>query len=129
MKTCAFPGCDVLVYGNDQFCIAHMPVDNKQYDPTASSGNHVDYYSIRIEDPTKPDRPAYIAECEDIIEALDMTFPEGEAFKSIWRNAAMRALGKAKAGDTPLRNAEKVAFFGERMVAVERRNLRKKASQ
>lgn len=94
---------------------------------TETSGGHVDYYSVEIKHPTKKERPAYMAECNDLVEALGLTFAEGEAFKSIWRNGAMRILGKAKEGDTPLRNAEKVEFFGHRMAEIERSQIGKGA--
>lgn len=124
MKRCDEPGCRNTVGDKVNFCFEHIPPMAAKAE---TSGDHVDYYSVQIDDPTKPDRPSYMAECEDIIEALGMTFPEGEAFKSLWRNAAMRVLGKAKAGDTAIRNAEKVAFFGQRLVAIERSKLRRKS--
>jgi len=135
IKLCLVEGCNASVSPDDTFCIAHMPsvsaMDSSklrgQGQKVETSGGHVNYYSVLIEHPTKPKQQPepYWAECEDIIEALGMTFPEGEAFKSIWRNAAMRALGKAKAGDTPLRNAEKVEFFGHRMAEIERNKQKK----
>lgn len=53
--------------------------------------------------------------CLDIIEKLQMTFSEGNAFKAIWRTAAARQ-GKKKAGNNAVYDAEKVCFFGERML-------------
>jgi len=89
-----------------------------------SSGGDNDYWLVDI---THPKRlKAYTAECEDIIEALGMTFQEGEAFKAIWRKCADR-FGNGKPGDTPLRNAQKVAHFGQRMVAIETRALSQEA--
>lgn len=85
-----------------------------------NSGGHVGYYSIDVR-VTAKGGPTYRAEAMDIISALDMTFAEGEAFKAVWRAAADR-LGMKKEGDSPLRNAEKVKFYGERMV--EREKLR-----
>ena len=48
-----------------------------------------------------------------------MNFAEGNAFKAIWRRAAQRTLGLRKAGakDDGLYDAEKVEFFGARLVA------------
>ena len=48
-----------------------------------------------------------------------MNFAEGNAFKAIWRRAAQRTLGKRKAGakDDGLYDAQKVEFFGARLVA------------
>lgn len=88
--------------------------------PSESSGGDNDYWLLTIHNPKR--LAPYEAECEDIIEALEMTFQEGEAFKAIWRKCGER-LGNGKPGDTALRNAEKVAHFGQRMVAIEKRKL------
>lgn len=83
------------------------------------TGKSVDYYQVSVKNPTTEGRPQYIAECNDIIEALGMNFAEGNAFKALWRRAAQRTLGKRKAGakDDGLYDAEKVEFFGARLVA------------
>ena len=84
------------------------------------TGDH--YYRVHVDEPIAPDVAPYTAECADIIEALGMTFAEGEAFKAIWRRAAARTFGPTKKGYTDgLYDAEKVAFYGQRMVAMERR--------
>jgi hypothetical protein len=86
------------------------------------TGSSVSYYRVHVEHPTSPELPAYTAECNDIIEALGMTFAEGNAFKAIWRRCAARTLGLAKDGYRDgLYDAEKVRFFGDRMVAQEKR--------
>lgn len=80
------------------------------------TGGSVSYYKVGITSPTSGGEP-YIAECNDIIEALGMSYAEGNAFKAIWRRCAARTLGKAKAGyKDGLYDAEKVVFFGQRMV-------------
>lgn len=81
------------------------------------TGGSVDYYKVEVKNPTTADEP-YMAECNDIIEALGMNYAEGNAFKALWRRAAHRTLGKKKAGakDDGLYDAEKVAFFGQRLV-------------
>lgn len=78
------------------------------------SGLDNDYYLAYVKHPKRDELTAYIAECEDIIRALDMTFDEGEAFKAVWRNAALR-MGAGKEGDSQLRNAEKVEHYGRGM--------------
>lgn len=84
------------------------------------TGKSVSYYQVEITNPTTPGRSPYTAECNDIIEALGMSFAEGNAFKAIWRMCAARS-GKSKRGYTDsLYDAEKVVFFGERMVALAR---------
>lgn len=82
------------------------------------SGGSVNYYKVRVTNPTVKYSMPYDAECNDIIEALGMNFAEGNAFKALWRRAAMRTHGLAKAGAKAdgLYDAEKVVFFGERLV-------------
>lgn len=81
------------------------------------TGGSVDYYKVEVKNPTTASEP-YMAECNDIIEALGMNYAEGNAFKALWRRAAHRTLGKKKEGakDDGLYDAEKVAFFGARLV-------------
>jgi hypothetical protein len=77
------------------------------------SGGSCDYYKAPIKQPTTASAP-YIAECNDVIEALNMTYAEANMFKEIWRSAAARTLGKLKANHSALRGAEKVEFFAKR---------------
>lgn len=92
-------------------------MNNKPTDVSEYTGGSVSYYRVRIDRPTSGG-DAYTAECNDIIEALGMNYAEGNAFKAIWRRCAARTLGKAKTGyKDGLYDAEKVVFFGERMVA------------
>ena len=80
------------------------------------TGGSSSYYSIYVEKPTTEGNPPYMAECNDIIEALGMNYAEGNAFKAIWRSCAAK-LGKLKKGyDNGLYDAEKVKFFGNRMI-------------
>lgn len=90
--------------------------------PPEYTGKSVSYYKVRIEKPTNPDAAPYDAECNDIIEALNMNYAEGNAFKALWRKAAARTLGKAKKGNNALYDAEKVEFFGARLVIQEQGN-------
>lgn len=79
------------------------------------TGGSVSYYKVQVDNPTTIDEP-YSAECNDIIEALQMNYAEGNAFKAIWRKCAAR-LGNTKKGYTDgLYDSEKVVFFGQRMV-------------
>ena len=87
------------------------PVNKPEY-----TGGSVSYYSVRVTSPTSGG-DAYTAECNDIIEALNLNYAEGNALKAIWRMAAAR-MGKSKQGYTDgLYDAEKVEFFGNRLVA------------
>jgi hypothetical protein len=86
------------------------------------TGGSVSYYQVKVTAPTSGG-DVYTAECNDIIEALGMNYAEGNAFKAIWRRCAARTLGKAKAGyKDGLYDAEKVVFFGQRMVEMEKRH-------
>ena len=87
------------------------------------SGGSVDYYQVRIENPTTKGRDKYTAECNDIIEALGMNYAEGNAFKAIWRSCAERTLGKKKAGGNAVYDAEKMVFFSQR-VLVQRKEMK-----
>lgn len=81
------------------------------------SGGPTSYYLVEVTNPNQGNN-VYTAECGDIIEALKMDFNEGCAFKALWRTAAERTLGKAKEGGDALYDAQKVAFYGNRMQAV-----------
>ena len=84
------------------------------------TGGSVSYYRVHVSRPTSDDVQPYRAECNDIIEALGMNYAEGNAFKALWRRAAARNLGMAKKGyEDGLYDAEKVVFFGQRLVAQE----------
>lgn len=89
---------------------------------TQKTGGSVDYYKCHVADPIDPNNPPYTAESIDIIEALGMTFAEGEAFKAIWRTCTGRMGGAVKADNKALYNAEKVEFFGARMVRAAKRS-------
>lgn len=96
---------------------ADQPKADGATSPSAEyTGGSVSYYKVRVEKPTSGGDP-YDAECNDIIEALGMNYAEGNAFKAIWRSCAARNLGLKKAGyKDGLYDAEKVVFFGGRMV-------------
>ena len=65
---------------------------------------------VSIEDDYAFVQEPYMAECYDIIIALNLTWDEANMFKEIWRTANERN-GNGKPGNTPLRGAEKVMFF------------------
>lgn len=82
------------------------------------TGGSVSYYAVDINRPLDEKADPYKAECQDIIDALGMDFNEGCAFKAIWRRAAARNLGLRKKGyDEGLYDAQKVEFYGGRMIA------------
>ncbi|QBJ04682.1 hypothetical protein JHP_0051 [Pseudomonas phage JHP] len=77
------------------------------------SGGSSSYYTVKVTNPTTKANREYFAECNDIIEALDMRFGQGNAFKALWRAAAAQNLGKLKAGNDVIRDYEKVIFFAQ----------------
>jgi hypothetical protein len=85
------------------------------------TGGSVRYYTCSVTHPINEAADPYDAECIDIIDALQMTPNEANAFKALWRRAAAR-LGKSKRGYTDgLYDAEKVEFYGRRLVELEQR--------
>lgn len=86
-----------------------------------NSGGDVNYYRVEVTHPKRTE--PYVAECEDVIAALGMDFFEGEAFKAAWRKSAQRTLGVGKEGNTALRDAQKMAHYGARCLAIEEYRL------
>ena len=87
--------------------------------PPALTGGSFDYYKVRVENPTSGG-DKYTAECNDIIEALQMEYDVANAFKAAWRVAALRQ-GRGKPGqDSAVYDGEKIVFFGQRIIARER---------
>lgn len=82
------------------------------------TGGSVNYYKVEVKTPTTFDQP-YWAECNDLIEALDMNYAEGNAFKAIWRRCAERQ-GKKKKGNNTYYDAEKIVFFAQRILEQEK---------
>jgi hypothetical protein len=101
--------------------IVTVTLGRRAEDKAEYSGSHVDYYKLEIPDPKRLD--PYTCECEDIIEALNMTFAEGCAFKAIWRSAAARTLGLRKKGQDEhgIYDAEKVSYYGQAMLRQRKR--------
>jgi hypothetical protein len=79
------------------------------------TGGSSDYYKAYVDRPTSGGEP-YMAECNDIIEALGMEYDVANVFKAAWRVAAMRQ-GRGKPGqDSPVYDGEKIVFFGQRII-------------
>jgi hypothetical protein len=84
-------------------------------EPTKLTGGSSDYYKVRVDRPTSGGEP-YMAECNDIIEALAMEYDVANAFKAAWRVAALRQ-GRGKPGqDSAVYDGEKIVFFGQRII-------------
>ena len=84
------------------------------------TGGSSSYYTVKVESPTTPYKLPYEAECNDIIEALNMTPAEANNFKATWRTAAAR-MGKKKKGNTAVYDAEKCVFFSGRMLVAAKK--------
>lgn len=86
-----------------------------------STGLRVNYYLVQVDFPQREEQISYQAECEDIIDALQLTFDEANIFKEIWRTARQRQ-GSGKAGNTPLRAAEKMVHYSSRILSKAKRS-------
>lgn len=86
------------------------------------TGGFVNYYLAPVTHPQRKEQPAYVAECEDIAEALQLTPNEFCEFKAIWRTAAAR-LGNGKPDHKSLYDAEKRLHYAGRDVAKYKREL------
>ena len=79
------------------------------------SGGFVNYYLVEVKHPQREEQVPYQAECEDIIDALDMTPDEANIFKELWRTARARQ-GVGKEGNTDLRAAQKLVHYSNRIL-------------
>lgn len=92
------------------------PADRREY-----TGGSVSYYSVEVAHPTTEGRTPYIAECNDLIEALQMNYAEANVLKALWRICAARR-GLSKRGYTDgVYDAEKINFFGARVLVQQRK--------
>lgn len=94
-----------------------VPKEDKAVKPAESrlTGGKVNYYLAFVKFPQRETQGSYTAECEDIIEALGMTFDEGCLFKAIWRTAAARQ-GNGKPGQKAVYDAEKMVHYAGRIL-------------
>lgn len=83
---------------------------NHPDDEGEHTGGSVEYYKVLIRRPVTAAQP-YVAECLDVMIALDLNVEEQNMFKAIWRTAAERTLGKKKAGNDAKYDAQKIHFF------------------
>jgi len=112
----AFDKLDEIPIGNPLNTMHIIPEeDDGEY--TGLSSN---YYKVDITNPTSEDNEPYTAECNDIIEALGMTYAEGNVFKAVWRRCAARTLGKEKKGNNSKYDAEKMVFFSNRVLEIDK---------
>ncbi|WVK89977.1 polynucleotide kinase [Burkholderia phage vB_BpP_HN03] len=97
------------------------------------TGGKVNYYLAQVTNPQRTDQAPYQAECEDIIQALGMTFDEGCEFKAIWRTAAARMGLEKDTGkglvENALYDAQKRVHYAQRSVKEYKAKLDAKATQ
>ena len=95
-----------------------------EYKPEQTvSGGRVNYYLVHVAHPQREDRQAYQAECEDIIEALELNPDEANIFKEIWRSANARK-HNGKPGHSALYGAEKIVHYAGRILRRLSRNVK-----
>lgn len=109
-------------------------LDHSPYAANIPTGGHVvesqatqcRYYECEVDHPQNPKQGGvpYVANCEDIIQALGLTFDEGCEFKSLWRRGRGRQ-GFVKAESTALRDAQKAHHYSGRVLAFELRKANK----
>lgn len=87
---------------------------------SALTGGRTNYYLVHVDHPQREDQEPYRAECEDIIEALQLNFDEANIFKEIWRSANARK-GNGKEGHKALYGAEKILHYAGRILKRARR--------
>jgi hypothetical protein len=100
--------------------MAHKPVPEVVEEPVPEyTGGSSSYYKVDVSNPVSAGDP-YTVECQDVIEALDMSFSEGNIFKAIWRICAAKK-GKAKKGyEDSVYDLEKIIFFAQRELQIEK---------
>lgn len=91
---------------------------------TKLTGSRVNYYLVYVAHPQREDQSAYQAECEDIIEALELNPDEANIFKELWRSANARK-HNGKPDHNPLYGAEKIVHYAGRIL----RRLRHKEAE
>jgi len=79
------------------------------------TGGRVNYYLVHVAHPQREEQPAYQAECEDIIEALELNPDEANIFKEIWRSANARK-ANGKPGHKAVYGAEKMVHYAGRIL-------------
>lgn len=136
-------GCEAMVLPSQTFCDtcqitgslsrnhhSENKADNhSQPVPTPKlelSGNDVNYYIVGIPNPKR--LPPCKVECEDLIEALGMTFAEGTILKALFRSCNLRQHGLGKQGqenDGGVYDGDKIAYYGKRVKVQRRRQAGK----
>jgi hypothetical protein len=80
------------------------------------TGGKVNYYLAQVKHPQRKQQRPYQAECEDLIEALELNPDEANIFKEIWRSANARK-DNGKPGHNAKYGAEKIFHYAGRILA------------
>lgn len=109
-------------FAHRQYWLDHSPHAPWSGPVVENQATQCRYYECEVDHPQNPLQGgvAYIANCEDIIQALGLTFDEGCEFKSLWRRGRGRK-GFVKAESTPVRDATKAVHYAQRVLAYELR--------
>lgn len=83
--------------------------------PNILTGGLSNYYLSEVRHPQREDQEPYMAECEDLIHSLRLTFDEACIFKAIWRSANAR-LDNGKPGHKAKYDAEKMVHYSKRVL-------------
>ena len=85
---------------------------------TEHTGGSSSYYDVAVdvEFGTKPIQVT--VSCNLIIEALNMNYAQATVFKAVWRICASK-LGRKKRGNNTVYDAEKIMYFGNRILVQE----------
>lgn len=109
-------------WGSDQTGQLEQLETSRSIEPTTKlTGGRVSYYLADVAHPQREEQPPYLAECEDIIETLEMNPDEANLFKAIWRSAAARK-GYGKPDHKAVYDAEKMVHYAGRILRRLRRN-------
>lgn len=93
-----------------------MPEGSELKPQARLTGGLVNYYLVQVTHPQRAsEQGPYQAECEDIIEALELTPDEANIFKEIWRSANARK-ANGKPGHKALYGAEKIFHYAGRIL-------------
>jgi len=101
--------CQLIIHPDTWRLLATRPTSTPESTPE-SSGGSCNYYKAEVYS-LELDKTQEV-ECKDVMHALKLNHAEINIFKEIWRGAAARQ-GKAKAGSTPLRGAQKIKYFAD----------------
>lgn len=90
--------------------------------PPKLTGGLTSYYLVEVTHPQRENQAPYVAECEDVGEALQLTPDEMNIFKEIWRSARQRQ-GTGKPGHSLLYGAEKIVHYANRILRRIKRSV------